>query len=632
MSSPTNPAAGAAPHTAHDLAAEEITGFDVGISWKDITFAAGGREILKGLTGTAMPGRLLAIMGKSGAGKTTLLKLIADRLSREGDRTVTGSLYANGVELTSRHRALISFVPQDDILNGLGSAKETLHFNARMRCGNFPEEYTDKLVADALDELKLSHVQDTIIGVPGITSGLSGGERKRANIGAEFVHRPKVLLLDEPTTGLDSVTSERIVRLLRDLARRGRTVICTIHQPTFECMSLFDDFLLLAGGKAVYHGPMSGAVAHFSSAGFVCPRDSTPTDFFMWHVEDEVDCPKLLAAWDAHLATLKGNVNSTPLCLQAPYTAGRGDAESLAFLDKHFLQSEVPFTVQVKELFRRAFSNSMRNSMNIIATLVQAVVFGAFVGILYHALEKNTQGMADRLGMFFTLATNMGFSGASAVLNTFPAIKAVFLREQQAGAYSVLAFFVATFLADMPLQIFATVIQCVIVYFATQLVLDAGRFFVFTAVLILANQVSVSIGLALSAATPNPVIAGALIPTVMTPMLIMGGFLASTERQTPNWLWLERISTVMMPFVLMVRNELNAPEFEKSGSVWCDAGKYGLPFCQIQPKNGWEWLQAFGLTRDVDAEWISWLTLALILVVVRFLAWWALVRAASQKE
>lgn len=610
---------------------KKISEFPTAISWENITFGAGDREILRGLTGTARPGRLLAMIGVSGAGKTTLLKLIADRLSKEGDRRAGGNLYVNACDFTPKHRSLMSFVPQDDILNGLSSASETLQFAARMRRGNLPTEVTDQMVEDALVELGLDHVRDTVIGIPGLTSGLSGGERKRANIGAEFVHRPKVLLLDEPTTGLDTVTSERICRILKNLALKGHTVICTIHQPTFDCIAHFDDLMILARGRTVYHGPMDEAVPYFARNGFQCPRDSTPIDYFMWHLEDEKDCPKMLEAWDNHIAALEkehgANRDNYPPCLAVPYKAGPSQQETIAFLDEHFLNTDVPFSVQLSELFKRAFLNAMRNRMNIIATLMQAVLFGAFTGILFHDLTDDVAGVADRFGVIFTMAVNCGFSGASAVINTFPAIKAVFLREQQAGSYSVLAFYVATFLADLPLQLIAMCIQVIIVYFATGLAVDAGRFFIFLAVMILTQQVSVSIGLALSAGTSNPIIASALIPTIMTPMMLTGGFLASTDRLRPYWVWLERVSFIRMPFVIMSHNEFYAID-----SLACDVAKYGASFCDAQPKNGVAVMQNYGLDSDLDANWIAWLTLTAILLFCRFLGWFALYRTAGQKE
>jgi len=394
---------------------KEISEFPASISWNNITFSAGDRQILKGLTGTARAGRVLQVLGASGAGKTTLCKLIAKRLSTEGDRAATGQTYINHAEFAEKHRSLLAFVPQDDILNGLSTAEETFRFSARMRRGNFPEEVTEKLVEDTLVDLRLDHVRDTIIGIPGVTVGLSGGERKRCNIGAEFVHRPKVLMLDEPTTGLDTVTSERICKILKDLSRKGHTVIGTIHQPTSDCLKHFDDILLLAKGKVAYHGPYDEAVAYFAKQGYVCPRDSTPTDFFMWHLEDEKDSVKLVEAWEKHLESL--DKDNMPPCLQAPDQSSPDAESTIKFLDKNFAETEVPYMIQLTELFKRAFRNSGRNTMNIIATLVQAVIFGVFVGVLFNNLTDDTVGVADRMGVLFTMAINTSMSGMSAVLN-----------------------------------------------------------------------------------------------------------------------------------------------------------------------------------------------------------------------
>lgn len=119
-------------------------------------------------------------------------------------------------------------------------------------------------------------------------AGLSGGERKRCSIGVELICDPKILLLDEPTSGLDSVTSAKIVNLLQQLSRMGRTIIYTIHQPTAEVLTYFDDLMLLTQGKCVYHGTMANSVDYFSSIGFECPTKYTPSDFYMTLLQDNV--------------------------------------------------------------------------------------------------------------------------------------------------------------------------------------------------------------------------------------------------------------------------------------------------------------------------------------------------------
>ena len=112
--------------------------------------------------------------------------------------------------------------------------------------------------------------------------GVSGGERKRTNIGAEMIQDPSVLFLDEPTSGLDSFQALNVVQTLKVLCDRGCTVIMSIHQPRSSIYQLFDQLILLADGKLVYGGPAGKqAVNYFSKLNFKCPDLYNPADYFL---------------------------------------------------------------------------------------------------------------------------------------------------------------------------------------------------------------------------------------------------------------------------------------------------------------------------------------------------------------
>ncbi len=110
---------------------------------------------------------------------------------------------------------------------------------------------------------------------------MSGGERKRTSIGVELITDPNLIFLDEPTTGLDSFTATSVVETLRDLARAGRTVISTIHQPNSDIFEMFDRLMLLAQGKIIYFNEARLAVDYFAGIQFKCPELSNPADYFM---------------------------------------------------------------------------------------------------------------------------------------------------------------------------------------------------------------------------------------------------------------------------------------------------------------------------------------------------------------
>ena len=133
-------------------------------------------------------------------------------------------------------------------------------------------------ITSTIKLLNLTKCADTIVGDSNV-KGISGGERKRTAIAMELITNPSMIFLDEPTSGLDSFTAYSVVNLLRGLALSGRTVIATIHQPSSEIFYLFDDLLLLAEGRVIYHGEVKNAIDYFGGLGFKCPQYVNPSDF-----------------------------------------------------------------------------------------------------------------------------------------------------------------------------------------------------------------------------------------------------------------------------------------------------------------------------------------------------------------
>lgn len=236
------------------------------------------RTILNGATGMVRPGEVLAMLGPSGSGKTTLLTALAGRLSGN----LSGSIKYNGNPFSASIKHSIGFVPQDDLFYAHLTVLETLTYAAMLR---LPRTLTkpEKLeqVEMVINELGLSKCRNICIG--GLLSrGVSGGERKRVSIGHEMIMNPGLLMLDEPTSGLDSTTAERIVRTLRLLARGGRTVVTTIHQPSTRLYMMFDKVLVMSEGSPIYSGDSGRVMEYFESIGYAPAFNFiNPADFLL---------------------------------------------------------------------------------------------------------------------------------------------------------------------------------------------------------------------------------------------------------------------------------------------------------------------------------------------------------------
>ncbi|ORY18078.1 hypothetical protein BCR33DRAFT_777678 [Rhizoclosmatium globosum] len=237
-----------------------------------------GKTILKGVNGSIRSKRLTAIMGPSGCGKTTFMSVLMGKVAR-----TSGTLLINEEECEmSKYKKIIGYVPQEDIMLRELTVRENIFHSARTR---LPKTWTaaqvNKYVDDVLDVLNLSHVQHSLIGSE-TERGVSGGQRKRVNIGMELGGVPIALFLDEPTSGLDSTSSLKVAEILRKIASLGLTIVAVIHQPRYEIFQQFNDILMLVpGGKTAYIGPTAFVVAYFKELGYFFDALANPADILM---------------------------------------------------------------------------------------------------------------------------------------------------------------------------------------------------------------------------------------------------------------------------------------------------------------------------------------------------------------
>lgn len=169
---------------------------------------------------------------------------------------------------------------QEDLLFPTFTPRETFAFIANMRLIGVSPEKKKEHVDQIIVSLGLQKCADTYVG-NNVIRGISGGEKKRTSIGVELLINPSIIFLDEPTTGLDSTTALHVVQTLNKLAKSGRTVIATIHQPSSEIFTSFDRLVIMVQGNLVYQGPCLSSVDYFRTLGYPIPSRTNPTDFYM---------------------------------------------------------------------------------------------------------------------------------------------------------------------------------------------------------------------------------------------------------------------------------------------------------------------------------------------------------------
>jgi ABC-type multidrug transport system ATPase subunit len=206
-------------------------------------------------------GKLIGLMGASGSGKSTLLNVLNGT-----EKPSSGRVIINGVDIyedPTKIQGVIGYVPQDDLLIEELTVYENLYYASKLCFGHYTEEQIEELINTTLINLGLTEIKELKVGNP-LNKTISGGQRKRLNIGLELLREPTVLFVDEPTSGLSSRDSENIMDLLKELSLRGKMVFVVIHQPSSDIFKMFDTLIILdVGGFQIYYGNPIEAVSYF---------------------------------------------------------------------------------------------------------------------------------------------------------------------------------------------------------------------------------------------------------------------------------------------------------------------------------------------------------------------------------
>jgi len=220
-----------------------------------------GKLGLREVTIMEESGNLVALMGASGAGKSTLLHVLNGT-----EKPSEGKVLINGIDIyesPQKIEGVIGFVPQDDLLIEDLTVYQNLYFAAKLCFSHLSEKEIDGLVNHTLSDLGLSETRDLTVGSP-LRKTISGGQRKRLNIGLELLREPAVLFVDEPTSGLSSRDSENIIDLLKELSLKGKLVFTVIHQPSSDIFKMFDKLVILdTGGYQIFYGNPLDAIIYF---------------------------------------------------------------------------------------------------------------------------------------------------------------------------------------------------------------------------------------------------------------------------------------------------------------------------------------------------------------------------------
>ncbi|XP_077287128.1 ATP-binding cassette sub-family G member 4 [Arctopsyche grandis] len=490
-------------------------------------FRKGMKEILHGVTGRFLPGQLIAIMGPSGAGKSTLL----DVLSGYRISGVEGAVYVNGRGRNlDRFKKMSCYIMQDDRLQPLLTVQENMRVAADLKLSEELDQYDkDDTIERILTTLGLYEHKDTR------ASRLSGGQRKRLSIALELVNNPLVMFLDEPTTGLDSASCRQCVSLLKLLAKEGKTIICTIHQPSATLFQMFDQVYVLAQGSCLYQGSTNNIVPYLESVNMPCPKYHNPADFVIEIASGEHGEDKMKAMIDGmeNGKCLSWFENPSDVC-DLRTLRSRNPIAKMTRYRKTGLE-ETSETNQLKVLLKRGFLKARRDSTLTHLRIIVNIATGIMLGLLFINSGNEGSRVLDNYNLLFAILIHLMMTTKMLTILTFPMEMNILLKEHFNRWFSLPSYYLSITIVDIPIAIFCCFLFSVIIYTMSGQPLELFRFGMFFTISLLVVFVAQGFGLMIGAVFD--VVNGTFLgPTISVPVMMFAGF-GVTLRDLPKYLY-----------------------------------------------------------------------------------------------
>ncbi|CAM8992214.1 unnamed protein product [Rhodiola kirilowii] len=495
-------------------------------------------QLLSGVSGVFSPGVLTALVGSSGAGKTTLMDVLA---GRKTGGYIEGDIRISGYPKEQRTFARISgYVEQNDIHSPQVTVEESLWFSSSLRLPKeVSKEKKREFVEEVMKLVELDSLRNALVGLPG-SSGLSTEQRKRLTIAVELVANPSIIFMDEPTSGLDARAAAIVMRTVRNTVDTGRTVVCTIHQPSIDIFEAFDELLLMKrGGRVIYGGKLGEhsqtMINYFLNIEGVppIPDGYNPATWML-----EISTPAAEERYGADLADVYKNseqyreVEASIKSLSVPTPGSQRLKFSTMYSENIFNQFLICLRKQNLVYWRSPEYNAVRLFFTTLSSLILGSVFWD-IG----SKRDTTQDLFTVMGALYSSCLFLGISNASTVQPIISIERTVFYRERAAGMYSPYPYAFAQGLVEIPYIILQTILYGVITFFMINFERTAKKFFLYLVFMFLTFTYFTFYGMMAIGLTPSQQMAAVVSSAFYSLWNLLSGFLIPKPSIPGWWIW-----------------------------------------------------------------------------------------------
>ncbi|KQK03837.1 ABC transporter G family member 32 [Brachypodium distachyon] len=501
--------------------------------------------LLKEVSGSFRPGVLTALMGVSGAGKTTLMDVLAGRKTGgyiEGDITISG--YPKKQETFAR---ISGYCEQNDIHSPHVTVHESLMFSAWLRLPSEVNSEARKMFIEEVMELvELTSLRGALVGLPGV-NGLSTEQRKRLTIAVELVANPSIIFMDEPTSGLDARAAAIVMRTVRNTVNTGRTVVCTIHQPSIDIFEAFDElFLMKRGGEEIYVGPLghnsSALIEYFEGIDGVS-KIKDGYNPATWMLEVTSGAQEEMLGVDFCEIYRRSDLYQRNKELIEELSTPPPNSNDLNFPTQY---SRSFFTQCLACLWKQKLSywrNPSYTAVRLLFTVIIALLFGTMFWDL-GTKTRREQDLFNAVGSMYAAVLYLGIQNSGSVQPVVVVERTVFYRERAAGMYSAFPYAFGQVAIEFPYILVQTLVYGVLVYSMIGFEWTVAKFFWYMFFMYFTLLYFTFYGMMAVGLTPNESVAAIISSAIYNAWNLFSGYLIPRPKIPVWWRWYSWICPV----------------------------------------------------------------------------------------